>query len=69
MYIYIDISLLIPVGMYVYSITCPIILTTSPAAILTLHTNSFCPLDTALALTSDNLLLNFPPSIPLATPW
>ena len=56
-------SLLIPVGMYVYSITCPLILTISPTAILNLH--SFCPIDTAL----DNLLLNYPPSIPLATPW
>ena len=26
-------------------------------------TNSFCLLDTALVLTSDNFLLNFPPSI------
>ena len=38
-------------------------------AILNLSTNSFCPLDTALVLTSDNLLLDLPPSIPLATPW
>ena len=36
---------------------------------LNLHTNSFCPLDTALALTSNNLLLNFTLSIPLTTPW
>ena len=62
-------SLLIPVEMYMYTITCPLILTISPAAILNLHTNSFCPLDTALALTSDNLLLNFPPSFPLSIPW
>ena len=62
-------SLLIPVGMYIYSITCPLILTISPAAILNLHTNSFCPLDIALALTSHNLLLNFSPSIPFATLW
>ena len=41
---------------YVYSITCPLILTISPAAILNLPTNSFCLLDTALALTSDNFL-------------
>ena len=32
-------------------ITCPLILTLSPAAILNFHTNSFCPLDTARALT------------------
>ena len=32
-------SLLIPVGMYVYSITCPLILTISPATILNLPTN------------------------------
>ena len=55
--------------MYMYSITCPLILTISPTAILNLPTNSFCPLDTALALTLDNLFLNFPPSITLATPW
>ena len=59
----------IPVGRYVYSITCPLILTISPAAILNLPTNSFCLLDTALELTSDNSLLHFPPSIPLATSW
>ena len=29
-----------------------------------LPTNSFCLLDTALVLTLDNFLLNFPPSIP-----
>ena len=29
---------------------------------------SFCPLDIALALNSDNLLLNFPPSLPLSQP-
>ena len=28
----------------------------------------FCPLDTALVLTSDNFLLNFPPSIPFSQP-
>jgi hypothetical protein len=62
-------SLLIPVGMYMYSITCTLILTISPITILNLPTNLFCLLDTALVLTSDNFLLNFPPSIPLATPW
>ena len=66
---YLTNSLLIPVGMYVYCITCPLILTISLATILNFHTDSFCPLDTALALTSDNRLLNFPPSIPLGTPW
>ena len=50
--------------MYVYSITCPLILSTSPAAILNLPINSFYPLDTVLVLTSDNLHLNFPPSPP-----
>ena len=35
------------------------------AAILNLLTNSFYLLDSVLALISDN----FPPSIPLATPW
>ena len=57
-------SLLIAVGMYVYSITCPLILTSSPTAILNLPSYSFCLLDTALVLTSDNVLLNFSPSIP-----
>ena len=46
-----------------------VFLNISPTAILNLPTNSFCLLNTALALTSDNLLLNYPPSIPLATPW
>ena len=44
---------------------CPLTLTKSLAAILNLLTNSFFLLDSVLALTSDN----FPPSIPLATPW
>ena len=61
-------SLLIPVEMYVYSITSPLILMTSPAAILNLPINSFCPLDTALILSSDNFLLNIPPSLPLSQP-
>ena len=43
----------------------PPTLTKSLAAILNLHTNSFYLLDSVLALISDN----FPPSIPLATPW
>jgi hypothetical protein len=43
--------LLIPVGMYMYSITYPLTLITSPAAILNLPINSFCLLDTALVLT------------------
>ena len=59
------ISPLIPVGMYGYSITCPLTLTKSLATILNLHTNSFYLLDSVLALISDN----FPPCIPLATPW
>ena len=37
--------------MDLHSITCPLILTTSPAAILNSHINFFCPLDTALVLT------------------
>ena len=40
----------------------------SPAAILNLPINSFCPLDTALVLTSDNFNLIFPPSPPLLPP-
>ena len=46
----------------------PLILITSPTTILNLPINSFCPLDTALVLTSDNSLLNFPPSLPLSQP-
>ena len=49
-----------------YSITCPLILITSPASILNLPINSFCPLDTALVLTSDNFHLIFPPFPPLS---
>ena len=37
-------SLLIPVGIYMFSITCSLILITSPAAILNLFMNSLCPL-------------------------
>ena len=58
-------SPIIPVGLYVYFITYLLIPITSPAATLNLLTNSFYPLDSVLALISDN----FPPSIPLATPW
>ena len=58
-------SLLIPVGMYVYSITYLLILITSPAAILNSPINSFCPLDTALVLTSNDFHSIFPPSLPL----
>ena len=47
-------------GIYMYSITCPLILITLPAAILNLPINFFCPQDTALVLTSDNLHLIFP---------
>ena len=36
---------------------------------MNLPINLFCLLDTALVLTSDNFLLNFSPSIPIATPW
>ena len=53
-------SLLIPVEMYAYSINCPLILIPSPTAILNLSINSFCPLDTALVLTSDNFLQSLP---------
>ena len=52
-------------GMYGCSITCPLTLTKSLAAILNFLTNLFYLLDSFLALISDN----FPPSIPLATPW
>ena len=52
----------IPVGMYVYSRTCPLILITSPTTILNLPINFSCPLDAALVLTSDNLHLTFPPT-------
>jgi hypothetical protein len=51
--------------MYVYFITCLLTLTKSLTAILNLLTNLFYLLDSVMALTSDN----FPPSIPLATPW
>ena len=57
-------SLLIPVGIYVYSITCPLTLIKSLATILNLLTNSYYLLDLVLALIADN----FPPSFPLATP-
>ena len=53
--------------MYVYFITYPLILNTSPAAILHSPINSFCSLGTALVLTSDNLLSFSPPS-PLLVP-
>ena len=61
----------IPTGMYVYSIPCLLILIISPAAILNLPINSFCPLDTVLALTSDDFHLIFSPFLPpscLASP-
>jgi hypothetical protein len=54
--------LLIPVGKYVYFITWPLRLITSPTFILNLPINSLCPLDTALVLTLDNFHLIFPPS-------
>ena len=57
-------SLLIHVGMYVYSITYSLILITSTTAILTLHINSFCCLDTALVLASDDFHSIFPPLLP-----
>ena len=50
--------------MYMYSITCPLLLITSHVAILYLPINLFCPLYTALILTSDNFHLFFPPSLP-----
>ena len=53
----------IPTGMYVYSIPCLLILIISPAAILNLLINSFCPLDTTLVLASDNFYLVFPSSL------
>ena len=40
-----------------------LILITSPAAILNLSKNLFCPLDTALVLTSDNFNSIFPPPL------
>ena len=55
-------SLLIPVGIYMYSTTCPLILITSPAAILNLPINLSWPLDTGLVLTSDNLHFIFLPT-------
>jgi hypothetical protein len=61
----------IPVGMYKFSITCPLILITSPTAIFNFPVNSFSALDTALVLTSANFHIIFPPSPPpscLATP-
>ena len=48
--------------MNMYSITYPLI--TFTTAILNLPINSFCPLDTALVLTSDDFHSNFLPSIP-----
>ena len=54
--------LLIPVGMYMYSITNPLALIRSPAAIWNLPINLFCSLETALVLTSDDFHSNFPPS-------
>ena len=59
-------SLLIPFEMYMYYITCPLILIVSPTAILNLPINSFCSLDTALVLTSDNFLSIFPLSPPFS---
>ena len=53
-------SLLIPFGMFVYFITYPLILITSPTAILNLSINLFCPVDTALVLTSDDFHSIFP---------
>ena len=53
----------VPVGTYVYSITCPLILITSPVAILNLPINSFCSLDTVLVLTSDDFHSIFLPSL------
>ena len=58
-------SLLIPVGMYVYSIIYVVILITSPTAILNYPINSLCPLDTALVLTSDDFHSIFSPFPPL----
>jgi hypothetical protein len=57
-------SLLIPIGIYVYSITYPLIGITSPTTILNSPINSFYPLDTALVLISDNfhsIFLPYPP--------
>ena len=62
-------SLLISVGMYMYSRTCSLILITSPATILNLPINFLCPLDTALVLTSDNLhLVPHPSPISVSQP-
>ena len=55
-------------GLYVYSITCLLILITSPPTILNLPINLFCPLDTSLVLTSDNFYFIFPRSPPLFHP-
>jgi hypothetical protein len=60
--------LLIPVGMYVYFITYPQILITSPTAILNTPINSLCPLDPALVLTSDDFQAIFPPTLPVSHP-
>ena len=57
--------LLIPVGMYVNSITYPLII--SPTAILNSPINSFYPLDTALVLISDDFYSIFPPPFPSCT--
>ena len=43
----------------------PPILITSPATVFNLPINSFCPLDIALVLTSDDIHWIFPPSPPL----
>ena len=56
---------LIHVRMYVYSITYHLILITSPAAILNLPINSFCPLDTTMVLTLYDYHSIFPPAPPL----
>ena len=48
------IFLLIHVGMYMYTITYPLILIASPATILYSPLNLFCLLDTALVLTSED---------------
>ena len=59
-------SHLIPLGMYMYFIIYPLILITSPTAILNLPINLLCPLDTALVLTSDDFHSIFPPLLPLS---
>ena len=51
--------------MYVYSITCPLTLTKSLAAILNLPTNLFYLLDSVLALTSENFPSIHPSRNPL----